>query len=111
MENFMDAQSDSGLVLTDEEVICTRMDPGREEGEWWVEKNFAPCFGNSHTICPQALTLDRLHEVEKQLTEEQWWAYELELSRVVRHMGSTALGFIHASAAQKIKAQAIVLRG
>jgi hypothetical protein len=80
--------------MTDAEVICrwmARQLPMPTDRDW------------SDPYWHTALDLDALHEVEARLTDEQWWQYEAELSHIAKHIGSTALGFIHATTNQKIR--------
>jgi hypothetical protein len=110
-------------AMTNAEALCDFMESGPTKGPfdfrpwrsnspmgWWkAYPDSSECPAPNEWV-PVKLTLGRLHEVEARLTEEQWWLYESELSRVARHLNSTALGFIHASAEQKIAALATVLR-
>lgn len=95
--------------MTDEEVICGWMEkrPSYESGgtghsarHWWLSN---PHHDN---WWPTELTLDRLREVEERLTDSQWELYFLAWPG--RFLGFR--GFVHASAEQKIKALAEVLR-
>jgi len=91
--------------MTDEEVICTWMEPkpdgrakrGASKGLWWIRVRGVRWF-------PSVLTLDRLWEVEDRLIH-QGRADEYRYSLVHRDAY-----FFHATAAQKIKALAAVLR-
>ncbi|SRR5260370_1379040 len=96
---------------TDEEVICGWMEP-RPSGsltnllaDWWLFRSV-----NAGWV-PRTLTLDRLWNVEERLTEKQRDPY---LDVIVRNtgLGPTTAGWdmAHATAAQKIKALAEVLR-
>jgi len=97
--------------VSDEEVIAAFMEPvpGFREIDypksiagWWT----AP---TGHTKVPAVLDLDALHEVEARLTEERWDLYISEFWKL--SIGSTwARDYLHASAADKIKALATVLR-
>lgn len=112
-------------VMTDAEVICGWMQPKpalrQTEGEWelaicatslgwWLLTTTGYERGDEPIIVPADLTLDRLREVEARLTEEQWVHYGILMeNRPVGMRLSKAL--LHASADQKIKALAAVLRG
>lgn len=57
------------------------------------------------------LTLDRCHEVEARLSDEQWGAYGIVLAEILQSTERKfARGLIHATAKQKIAALAAVLR-
>lgn len=102
---------------TDEEVICEWMEPKPEDlnphvgllvskGEWWyrytLDKTWTACKPN----------LDRLHEVEARLTDEQWERYLDQLVDDDAISGyQTERDICHATAAQKIAALAAVIRG
>jgi hypothetical protein len=125
---------------SDEEVICNWMEPVAHQYElrqqyrdkchrtiaiggsaafiprprrrWWeISQEVGGPF------VPVALTLDRLHEVEERLTERQQDEYSKELSRLIYSIDgpsafyrSELFMFFHATAAQKIKALAKVIR-
>ena len=108
-------------VISDAEVICGFMQPrtdctdwpfGGRSDFWWQGVN------NSSRIPagwePRPLTLDRLWEVEERLTAEQRWAYSDVLCLKViwpTQPSESTFSVVHATAAQKITALAIVLRG
>lgn len=112
-------------MLSDAEVIASFMDGPKpdircEEVEWpFVGRN---ANGRRYTWwrwernCYGHLTIDislnECHAVEARLTDEQWWAYERELRSVPFDglMNTAARVFVHATAEQKIKALASVLR-
>ncbi len=91
--------------MTDAELICGWMDNTRENPDWWELKNFAM------TICPIALDLEALHEVEAKLADIQWLLYCTALSDGTADVDlpHTAWRNIHATAEQKITALANVL--
>ncbi len=105
--------------MTNEEIICewmerkpTPMDGWRaahlvKKAQWWLswQDNWEPI----------PLTLDRLREVEKRLTDEQWDRYRAWFTRLtVPPPPVTSAEYFRmvaqADAAQKIKALAAVLR-
>lgn len=99
-------------MLSDAEVVCTFMElkPMPIAGfkrvyaagaKWWAYRE--------DEWEPAALTLDALHEVEARLTESQWKAYG---ENVVRETtaGYWPRNLLHASAEEKIRALATVLR-
>lgn len=93
--------------MSDEEIICAWMDPTREDGDWWTTKNFAN-FGNSYTIVPERLTLDKLWEVEERLPERSQLDYWMGLAKG----GPLEVGYwrlVHVSAEKKIKALAAIV--
>jgi len=122
--------------MTDEEIICKFMELRPQKFHrsnlssqvWWFLKAtgdirggpryvWAPIFG----FIPQREHLGRLHEVEERLTAAQRWEYTLKLGNrqpapgetpelMIFH-GSDLWQYIHASAEQKIRALAAVLRG
>ena len=91
--------------MTDEEVICAFMEPEADlridsDFEWWGQ-----IWSNGvRSVFPRTLTLDALWEVEERLTTLQ----------AVNYAGLLLDGqegwTWHATAAQKIKALATVLR-
>ena len=93
--------------MTDEEVLCTFMHPMPKiydpHTDWWKWRSGA-------TFAPRKLTLDILHEIEERLTEEQWKAYRDEILRDTDMLGLWMVRLIHASAANKVRALAAVLR-
>ncbi len=94
---------------TDEEVICAWMEAKPEHSReftagrpWWV------WLGSQNDWIPNKLTLDALHEAETRLTEDQQWSY---IERMANIVGTFATWYsLHATAAQKIKALAAVIR-
>ena len=107
--------------MSDEEVICGFMEPKPEHnpseyvlGEiyrtWWVRSignTWRPLLDDE--FCSQFEKLGRLHEVEARLTEEQWCAYQC--AAISAKWGDVFGLICHASAGQKIRALASVLRG
>ncbi len=120
--------------MTDEEIICGWMEPKPPEdsaplsrtyrgdifsdGEFWMADEYTTVW---HVV-PLTLDLDALHLVEARLTDIQWATYQLALASVIdpkkRISEQELLAmrpwvwklFQHASAEQKIKALAAVLR-
>lgn len=103
--------------MTNEEIICEFMEPRSHErpgqttpkallgSPWW---DWAISYG----AFPKSLTLDRLHEVEARLTDEQWVNYIAELLLgTYDDITGTHRRLVHASTTQKIKALASVLKG
>jgi hypothetical protein len=103
--------------MTDTGIICAFMEPRPDHLQqgtcttngWWVRRIGGECEAAS-------LTLDALHEVEEKLTDEQWDAYYHQFGAYGRE-GLTWTApdrlykwALHASAEQKIKALAAVLR-
>ena len=102
--------------ITDAEVICTFMEPfpgpgDRRESDWWPINTGQSGLGPFRRRA-RKLDLDALHEVETRLTDKQQWDYsDLLVKSVWKVYGSEAtFPVIHASAADKIKALATVLR-
>lgn len=97
------------MPLSNEEVICTFMEPKPRftevpdvsVGRWWV------WFADANE--PIALTLDRLHLVEARLTN-QWGSYVNEMLKDNPSVWTEAKLLLHATAEQKIRALASVLR-
>jgi hypothetical protein len=85
--------------MTNVEIICTFMEP-----HWKTRMPYAYPFNPA--VMP-TLDLDALHEVEARLTYAQWDGYGAAMASLV---GRTAPNLLHASAEQKIKALAAVLR-
>lgn len=110
--------------MSDEEVICAWMEPRPEtpavrdwltrysDQLWWVLTDKPD--GSPAGWLPGKLTLDRLRLVEERLTEEQWARYgELHFLRAEALCGGRddfRKGMLHASAAEKIRALAAVIR-
>jgi hypothetical protein len=95
--------------MDDAEVICTWMEPRPPDGvmklaHWWYW-----VFENSCWI-PQWLTLDRLHQVEARLTDEQWLDYQTRLNRAGDPGVLWCKRMIGASAEHKTLALAAILR-
>lgn len=123
--------------MTDEEkidwdLICTWMEekpistvhPGIEEAynvKWWIWGWWytAPSQPNierpvAYGWKPRSLNIDACHKVEARLTEEQWalYAHHLCAGYDFEDIGLVLYrDWIHATAEQKIKALAAVLRG
>lgn len=105
--------------MTDAEIICEFMEPkpaSSERGKhvpadrWWDWDLRSPEW------FPVELTLDKLHDVEAKLTDEQWRHYEKLLAHGHWDNGPASLLFIvkahvHADAATKLRCLAAVLRG
>lgn len=99
--------------MTDEEIICTWMEPlpgfrginyPKSVAGWWTAPN-----GQAKT--PTTLDLDALHEVEAQLTEELWEKYEIALwAEITPNERIYDREWIHATASDKIKALAAILK-
>lgn len=108
--------------MSDEEIICAWMEPkpnilaGDCVGlphQWWRR------VGITSEVEPVRLTLDRLHEVEKRLTDAQWRHYcglmfqhakRPDANPIQDLTTATRKALLHATVAQKIKALAAVLR-
>ncbi len=107
-------------MLSDAEVICGFMEPrpSRQRGDsagcpgqfWRYDRETHADLG-----VPARLTLDALREVEERLTGKQWSNYIARIFEETNSQGATVGGrwrhVIHASAEQKIRALAAVLRG
>lgn len=114
------------LRLTDEEVICEFMEAKPEAflatgsqahpsvGGWWrSDFRFTSPSPNDGEYYwkPRKLTLDALHEVEARLTDEHWKEYCWRFQRGgMCSWWENQRDFLHASAEQKIKALASILR-
>jgi hypothetical protein len=115
------------IELSDEEIICTFMEPrppdGRgerveTEGVRWWEYNYQSLPKPSGVgkefhwqWHPRSLTLDALHEVEERLTDEvQRLAYWLELVKGDLPRSGGYWRIAHANAKRKIMALAEALR-
>lgn len=96
-------------TMTDAEVICAWMEPRpgsaaeAYNSRWW---NGSPWT----ELRPFNLTLDALREVESRLSEAQWDRYEALALKWRYEYSSSYRAALHASAEQKIKALAAVLR-
>lgn len=93
---------------SDEEVICEWMEPGRE-----IPGNWMQYIGWGRGWRPCTLTLDRLHEVEARLTDEQWKPYIMKLlpwQSLNKLYVEQLFCLLHATAEQKIKALAAVIQ-
>ena len=99
--------------MTNEEKICEWMDPvpgfrgvdyPYSVKGWWIRE----AGEEKH---PAPLTLDRLHEVEARLSDEQWDTYaELLHDQWAKDpLRGLWRYYIHATAAQKIAALAAVI--
>ena len=84
--------------MTDEEVISKWMNEQTGSGNWF----------------PQMLRLDTLHTVEARLSDEQWALYENHFARKDKpnawYSTFRYRDLLHATAEQKIKALAAVIR-
>ena len=98
--------------MTDEEVICEFMEPHESMNWIWWKIN------RDMTVIHRELTLDALWEVEERLKQDytKWEQYvDLMMGRKLYHFRkildyADITATIHATAAQKIKALATVLR-
>jgi hypothetical protein len=102
--------------MTNEEIICTFMEPRPEcapidicdESEWWVAGQ------DKETLVlvwrPASLTLDRLREVEARLSEDRWREYARYMDSITGDGLDRVQDLLHASAEQKIEFLAEVLR-
>ncbi len=106
--------------MSDEEVICTFMEPRPERGQtfpiegplphplWWSHMDRE---GNWH---PASLgSLDALHKVQAGLTDEQWRRYDDEMLLTLPRDSfewEIRKAYIHADVPAKIKTLAAVLR-
>lgn len=108
-----EGKRESGLSLSDAEIICTFMEPKPERsfdavihynGDWWA--------ASDGEWVPRRLFLDACHEVEARLSDEQWWAYERGLRSVPFDgvVNTLNRASIHANAPAKIRALAATLR-
>jgi hypothetical protein len=106
------------MADSDASVICRFMEPqpysrtrSRDsEGGWW---RLVGADRKSSVWEPtRYLTLDLLHQVEERLTPGQCSQYERELYYAMRNAKRKLIGVYawHASAEQKIRALAVVLR-
>jgi hypothetical protein len=110
--------------MTDVEVICAWMEPDAPENGgtpnvdnlkkyspkgWWRYWSLSCNWKRPILIsCERLLLLGFLHEVEEKLSEDQWEAYAY---RMMDPAGIQHTRFLlHATAEQKIKALAEVLR-
>lgn len=112
--------------LTDEEVICAFMEPKPPDGAYpralsdagWWKVAWSNALQKSQWLPnnDKAASLDALWEVEERLTEEQWGQYciraQVDLYDPAwgNHPGGMDRPIIHATAEQKIRALAAVLR-
>lgn len=109
-------------MLTDHEIIATFMEPlpntapgfhtawSTLKPTWWEK---GPSSEGVMFWVPIPLTLDALHEVEARLTVEQWSRYEPALGSPYAHKSNPITywkALIHATAEEKIRALAAVLR-
>lgn len=96
--------------MSDEEIICTWMEPpttARFPERWWY------AIGSKRQPC--TLDLDALHEVEARLTYHQLLQYQQlllnqQIFMLMQVNYEDLWRLLHASAADKIKALATVLR-
>ena len=115
--------------MTDAELICTFMEPhapkdgtGYPSGvlkkfspEGWWRYSMVSCLWKlpTLTVGSPLESLGRLHLVEERLTERQWRDYQRLLTEPVWSSSNPAVdgkAMIHATAEQKIRALAAVLR-
>lgn len=100
---------------SDAEVICAWMEPKptlpdywtgteRSPSRWWI---LVGTNGGGMAWLPITLNLGALWVAENRLTDERQWEY-IEALRENRN--APTWGFLHATAEQKIKALALVLR-
>lgn len=98
--------------MSNEETICAFMEPKprhkpvgcMKQYHWWIYRAMTHPYW-----FPVPLTLDRLHEVEERLTDEQWSNYANALVDTFHQRFPRFAEVIHATAAQKITALAAVL--
>lgn len=103
--------------MTDEEVICGFMEPRPvcpPRRRWFESKSslagWWELIRDSNRCQPRPLTLDALYEVESQLTDEQQWDYCEAVRKQADTRQAGTWHYLHATAEQKIKALAAVLR-
>ena len=109
-------------MRSDQEVISRFMEPNPRsrtrsrdsEHGWWrligIDRKTAEWVPIG-SLPASHITLDRLYEVEELLNQGQWKTYtDLLIDDPDAISGYFEFGLIHASAAQKIKALAEVLR-
>ena len=95
--------------MTDAEVICNFMEPegANYRRKWWQAILKDGRLRVDNPVEPVTLTLDRLHEVEARLTVKQRMDYAEEFGCFC---GFHVFNGLHATADQKIKALATILR-
>lgn len=110
------ASTKSAVSLSDAEVICSFMDSLRRDGAWWSAELPTGSRGPVRFV-PITLELNALHEAEELLTDEQWGEYCAGLRKDLYHPlwgmkypGGMDRPMLHATAEQKIRALAAVLR-
>lgn len=104
-------------TLSDQEVICGFMEPrpkwtAQIEPHEWQYRWWKWYTDKNHRHLPIPLTLNECHAVEERLTDEQWREYEWQLICVPFDgvVNSMSRVYLHATAEQKIRALAAVLR-
>lgn len=111
--------------MSEEEVICEWMEPRPDVVDDGADPN--ACYKWPHRWwkwyrdrnghLPRELDLNALHEVEARLSDKQWLDYRREFRLVVERvngtwpLGQRSKDMLHATAEQKIRALASVLRG
>lgn len=115
---WMESRPDYGLMYPDYERSRITENRLRSEGGWW-KGYFDWTPPGTWNVVAVDLTLDRLHEVEARLSDEQKHRY-VDLMCGGRSLGkminlqqfdyADAFGFLSATAAQKIAALAQVIR-
>ena len=103
-------------MQTDAEVVAGFMEPrpviclgSRHAASWWIRNLLedSPRWYPNHIFCN---SLDALHLVEARLTDEQWQRYK-SMTVINGNLGEIYWKrLLHASAADKLKALAAVLR-
>jgi hypothetical protein len=110
-------EREGAMLMSDEETICEFMESKpemRQDDAVWWRWGWVPRIGSSlfqppgYCWLPVRLTLDALHKVEAKLTDEQWDRYSSEFDYPASARNRKSL--LHATAAQKVKALAAVLR-
>lgn len=132
------ASTKSAVSLSDAEVICSFMEPhpkalhggARSVGGWWVRAVLHVGMGAAYkqirqaqdgSRCtdiigpwkPRILTLNECREVQERLTDEQWAEYRgwfMVEHQLEGHRVPFGTYLLHATAEQKTKALAAVLR-
>lgn len=125
----MNAKTDSGVAFSDREAICALMEPIPELPAYWYGRQRSPqCWweltataGGGMAWYPDRLTLDRIYEVESQLTDGQWlqygaccWKWYTEAATAndyeISHLNRWRRTLMHLTSDQKIKALAATIR-
>lgn len=103
--------------MLDVETICAWMEekPPMSPGRYRETHDRMPTWWTDHQQIggawwPVDLTLDRLHEAEKRLTNDQWQMYRDEILRGEDMLGLWMVRLIHASPFVKVRALAAVIR-